>query len=230
MSISTPPTTPATDGVNPSGTRVFLPFDRFLIHADRSLKTLFARETSARPYPAAGITETLDDPTSKRHVAALMRVNHSGEVAAQALYQGHSFVAAADETRASMEHASREEADHLAWCAARIEELGGRTSVLAPLWYAGSFAIGAAAGLAGDRYSLGFVAETERQVVEHLESHLRQLPQDDLRTRAVLEQMSADEAQHGRQAEISGGISLPNPVRWLMKVTARVMTRAAYWL
>jgi ubiquinone biosynthesis monooxygenase Coq7 len=162
--------------------------------------------------------------------AALMRINHSGEVAAQALYQGQAFVSQRDATRASLMEAAREETDHLAWCAERIEELGGRTSLLNPLWYAGSFTIGALAGLAGDRTSLGFVAETERQVVEHLDGHLQRLPMEDVRTRAIIQQMSADEERHGRNAMLAGGAELPRPVRALMKLTAKVMTRTAYWV
>ena len=159
-----------------------------------------------------------------------MRVNHSGEVAAQALYQGQAAVASSPTTRAALSEAAREETDHLAWCASRIQELGGRTSLLNPLWYAGSFAIGALAGLAGDRTSLGFVAETERQVVEHLEGHLHRLPQADARTRAIVQQMSADEERHGHNALSAGGTALPAVARALMKATARIMTRTAYWL
>jgi ubiquinone biosynthesis monooxygenase Coq7 len=159
-----------------------------------------------------------------------MRVNHSGEIAAQALYQGQAFVTKSDATRESLMEAGREESDHLAWCAARIHELGGRRSVLDPLWYAGSFAIGALAGLAGDRTSLGFVAETERQVVQHLQSHLQRLPVEDVRTRAILEQMSADEERHGAAARDAGGVELPAPARALMKLTGRIMTRTAFWL
>jgi ubiquinone biosynthesis monooxygenase Coq7 len=215
--------------IDPPG-RQFGLLDRFLTQADRGLKTLLAPATSSRPYPAEKQTETVTDPADRRHVAALMRVNHAGEVAAQALYQGHAVTADSEHTRASMEEASREEADHLAWCETRVAELGGRTSLLAPIWYAGSFAIGAIAGFAGDRYSLGFVAETERQVVAHLNSHLQALPRDDLRTRAILKQMSADEERHGSQALAHGGVELPSPVKGAMRAIARVMTRTAYRL
>lgn len=207
--------------------------DRLLTPADQTLRTLFASHVAARPNPAEHQPETpeiADNPAARRHVAALMRINHSGEVAAQALYQGQAFVSRANATRASLMEAAREETDHLAWCAERIRELGGRTSVLNPLWYAGSFTIGALAGLAGDKVSLGFVAETERQVVEHLEGHLQRLPAEDTRTRAIIQQMSADEERHGRNAELAGGAELPGPVRALMKLTAKVMTRTAYWL
>jgi ubiquinone biosynthesis monooxygenase Coq7 len=159
-----------------------------------------------------------------------MRVNHSGEVAAQALYQGQAAVAANSSTQSALTEAASEETDHLAWCATRIQELGGRTSLLNPLWYAGSFAIGALAGLAGDRASLGFVAETERQVVEHLEGHLHRLPPTDARTRAIVQQMSADEARHGHNALSAGGAELPAIARAMMKATARIMTRTAYWV
>jgi ubiquinone biosynthesis monooxygenase Coq7 len=215
-----------------SGRRYSL-LDRLLTPVDQTLRTLFASHVAARPNPADGVPETpeiADNPAARRHVAALMRINHSGEVAAQALYQGQAFVSRADATRASLMEAAREETDHLAWCAQRIRQLGGRTSVLNPLWYAGSFAIGALAGLAGDRVSLGFVAETERQVVEHLDGHLRRLPAEDRRTRAIIQQMSADEQRHGHNAELAGGVNLPTPVRALMKLTAKVMTRTAYWL
>jgi len=159
-----------------------------------------------------------------------MRVNHAGEIAAQALYQGQALVAANPETRESLLAAGREETDHLAWCEQRVKELGGRTSLLSPFWYGGSFAIGVLAGLAGDRTSLGFVAETERQVIEHLDSHLRQLPAGDERTRAIIRQMSEDEARHGQNAMAAGGVTLSRMTQALMKATAKVMTRTAYWI
>lgn len=204
--------------------------DRLIGPIDQALRTLLGGNSAARPYPAEGIAETLDQPGERRHAAALMRVNHSGEVAAQALYQGQAAVASSPSTQAALTEAAREETDHLAWCATRIRELGGRTSLLNPLWYAGSFAIGALAGLAGDRTSLGFVAETERQVVEHLEGHLHRLPQTDARTRAIVQQMSADEERHGHNALSAGGAALPAVARALMQATARIMTRTAYWL
>jgi 3-demethoxyubiquinol 3-hydroxylase len=203
--------------------------DRLVTPLDQTLRTLFASHVAARPNPAQNLPET-PEITDRRHTAALMRINHSGEVAAQALYQGQAFVSQADATRASLMEAAREETDHLAWCAERIRELGGRTSLLNPLWYAGSFTIGALAGLAGDRTSLGFVAETERQVVEHLDGHLQRLPKEDVRTRAIIQAMSADEERHGRNAMLAGGAELPRPVRALMKLTAKVMTRTAYWI
>jgi ubiquinone biosynthesis monooxygenase Coq7 len=214
----------------PSALRRYSPLDRLIGPLDQALRTLLGGNSAARPYPAEGIAETVEQPADRRHAAALMRVNHSGEVAAQALYQGQAAVAASPATRAALAEAAREETDHLAWCAARIQELGGRTSLLNPLWYAGSFAIGALAGLAGDRTSLGFVAETERQVVKHLEGHLHRLPQTDARTRAIVQQMSADEERHGHNALSAGGAALPAVARALMKATARIMTRTAYWL
>ena len=216
-------------GNSPTGRTLSL-LDKFLIPADQALRTAFGTARSSRPYPAENITETVDDPEQRRKVAALMRVNHSGEVAAQALYQGQAFAAGNAPIRQALMEAGREETDHLAWCSKRIDELGGRTSTLNPLWYAGSFAIGTLAGLAGDKTSLGFVAETERQVVEHLDHHLQLLPQQDARTRAIIGQMSADEARHGRSALSAGGAVLPSLVRSLMKLTAKVMTRTAYWV
>ncbi|EQD38253.1 ubiquinone biosynthesis, partial [mine drainage metagenome] len=163
----------------------------------------------------------------RRQAASLMRVNHAGEIAAQALYHGQALVARDDATREMLLKAAREETDHLAWCAARLTELTSRPSVLDPLWYAGSFAIGALAGLLGDRVSLGFVVETERQVEGHLDGHLGALPPHDHRSRAIVEQMRADEIMHGAHAKAAGGIDLPSPVRALMGATARVMTTTA---
>ena len=210
--------------------RNYTPTDRLIGSIDQALRTLLGGSSATRPYPAEEIAETVDQQTERRHAAALMRVNHSGEVAAQALYQGQAAVAASSSTQSALMEAAREETDHLAWCATRIQELGGRTSLFNPLWYAGSFAIGALAGLAGDRTSLGFVAETERQVVEHLEGHLHRLPQTDARTRAIVQQMSVDEERHGHNALNAGGATLPPLARAVMKLTARIMTRTAYWL
>ena len=159
-----------------------------------------------------------------------MRVNHAGEIAAQGLYQGQAATARLEEVRDAMERAADEENDHLAWCEERLAELGSRPSILNPLWYAGAFTIGAVAGLVGDRWSLGFVAETERQVVRHLDDHLGMLPPDDDRSRSILEQMKVDEERHGAVAEDAGGASLPAPVRHLMSVVSKVMTRGAYRL
>jgi 3-demethoxyubiquinol 3-hydroxylase len=204
--------------------------DRLIAHFDQALRTVVGVHQAHRPYPAEDVDESISGAADRRHVAGLMRVNHAGEVAAQALYSGQALTARGAATQNSMTQAAQEESDHLAWCAKRIDELGGRQSLLNPFWYAGSFAIGALAGVAGDNTSLGFVAETERQVVEHLSSHLRQLPADDARTRAIVEQMRIDEARHGVSAEKAGGISLASPIRALMRVASRIMTRTAYWI
>lgn len=218
-------------GLQPnSQIRDLAPLDRLISGLDQALRTVAGVHSASRPYPAQGIADTLTDPTDRRHVAGLMRVNHSGEVAAQALYAGQALTARGAATQESMIAAAQEETDHLAWCSERIEELGGRKSLLNPLWYAGSFAIGAIAGLSGDKTSLGFVAETEKQVGKHLDSHLRQLPKDDPRTRAILEKMSDDEARHGQHASEAGGRDLPLPIRALMNLTSKIMTRTAYRL
>jgi len=201
---------------------------------DQALKTMAGSAAgSGRPNPAMQAApageETLAD-AQRRHVAGLMRVNHSGEVAAQALYQGQALTARLENVREAMERAAVEEIDHLKWCQERLQELGSHTSVLNPLWYAGSFAIGALAGIAGDRWSLGFVAETEKQVVDHLQGHLERLPLEDERSRAILEQMKQDEQHHGQAAADAGGARLPAPFRHLMTLTSRVMTRTAYWI
>jgi ubiquinone biosynthesis monooxygenase Coq7 len=166
----------------------------------------------------------------KRHSAALMRVNHAGEIAAQALYHGQALIARTAATRDLLLKAAHEETDHLAWCEARLKELDSRPSLLNPLWYAGSFAIGAMAALLGDRTSLGFVVETERQVEGHLDEHLARLSPDDARSRAILQTMRTDEIAHGMSAKAAGGAELPSPVRSLMRSTARVMTSTAYWI
>ena len=204
--------------------------DRLIVSFDRGLRTVFAPAVSLRDLPGEDLPEGDLQPAEREHAAALMRVNHTGEICAQALYQGQALTARGAEAQAALERAAQEETEHLAWTERRIEELGGRKSLLNPLFYAGSFAIGAAAGLLGDRWNLGFLAETERQVVEHLDGHLQRLPAEDVRTRAIIQQMSADEARHGENAEAAGGAGLPGPIRGLMKLTAKVMTRTAYWL
>jgi ubiquinone biosynthesis monooxygenase Coq7 len=166
----------------------------------------------------------------RRHVARLMRINHTGEVCAQALYQGQALTAKLPDTRKRMERSAKEENDHLAWCESRLEDLGDRKSLLNPLWYAGSFAMGAAAGLAGDKWSLGFVVETERQVEDHLEDHLAQIPLEDEKSRTILEQMKADEVHHAQLARAAGGAELPEPIRMAMRMTSRLMTRTVYWI
>jgi ubiquinone biosynthesis monooxygenase Coq7 len=184
---------------------------------------------SGRPAPAPTQPPGPLTAPQRHHVAGLMRVNHAGEVAAQALYHGQSLVTRDPAVREQLLHAAAEERDHLDWCTERLQQLGESPSRLQPLWYAASFTLGAAAGMAGDRWSLGFVEETERQVVDHLEGHLESLPPEDTASRAILETMRADEARHGAEARAAGGASLPVPVQLAMRLVARVMTRTAYW-
>jgi 3-demethoxyubiquinol 3-hydroxylase len=204
--------------------------DRFIAQFDRALRAVSGVAHAARASPAVGVPEAELDDHARSHAAALMRVNHVGEVCAQALYQGQALTARDARARASLEEAAREEEDHLAWSAERIRELGGRTSVLNPLWYAGSFAIGALAGAAGERWNLGFLAETERQVEEHLSGHLEKLPANDERTRAVVAAMRADEARHRDTALGLGAAALPRPVARAMRLASALMTRVAYRL
>ena len=212
-------------------TRRLTPIDQILINADHALRTLFGRpQTTERPNPAEDIPEADLTDEQRRHVARLMRINHTGEVCAQALYQGQALTAKLPDTRKRLERSAKEENDHLAWCAARLEDLGDRKSLLNPLWYAGSFAMGAAAGLAGDKWSLGFVVETERQVEDHLDEHLAQIPSDDEKTRTILEQMKADEVHHAQIAHAAGGAELPAPIRSAMRLTSKVMTGTVYWV
>jgi ubiquinone biosynthesis monooxygenase Coq7 len=204
--------------------------DVLLVEADRALRTLTASAHAARANPAADAGPSELEPDARKHAAGLMRVNHAGEIAAQALYQGQALTARDERVRDAMREAAEEEGDHLAWCAERLRELGSRPSVLNPFWYLGSFAIGALAGVLGDRVSLGFVAETERQVEGHLHEHLERLPPDDERSRLILEQMKSDEIRHGEKARSAGGRELPLPVRHLMRLTSKVMTHTAYWI
>jgi 3-demethoxyubiquinol 3-hydroxylase len=204
--------------------------DRFIVAFDKGLRTLFAPAQTLRPVPGDALPDVVLSDPERRDVASLMRVNHSGEICAQALYQGQALTARNTQARAALEQAAREETEHLAWTERRIEELGGRKSVLNPFWYAGSFAIGAAAGLLGDRWNLGFLAETERQVVDHLEGHLRRVPAEDSRSRAILEQMREDEARHATSAFRHGASALPAPARLAMRLASRVMTRTSYWV
>lgn len=211
--------------------RQLTPLDRLLVSANNALRTVAMRAGSTpRQNPAANIDEGALDARQKAHSAGLMRVNHAGEVAAQGLYQGHAAVARNAAIEAQMQHAADEEFDHLAWCEQRLEELGEAPSKLSPIWYAGSFAIGAASGVLGDKWSLGFIAETERQVCEHLDSHLDRLPDDDARSRAIVAQMRDEEAIHGEEALAAGGSELPRPLKRLMQLTARIMTTTAYRL
>lgn len=213
----------------PPVSRDYSPLDRLLMRAQAGLGRIAppAAPTPAR-HPGSGASEVPLPEVERRHVAGLMRVNHAGEIAAQALYHGQALVTRSANLRDHLLKAASEEKAHLDWCAARLTELGEQPSRLAPLWYAGSFAIGAAAGLGGDRTSLGFVEETERQVVEHLDEHLGKLPPEDQRSRAILEAMRADEARHGRDAQDAGARKLPGPVRGLMALTAKVMKFGAY--
>ncbi len=201
----------------------------FIVAADRALRSLFAPAHASRPTPGDDRTAELSD-TERRESAGLMRVNHSGEVAAQALYHGQALAARSERTRDLLLNAAREETDHLAWCEQRLRELDSRPSLLNPLWYAGSFAIGATAAAFGDRTSLGFVSETERQVEGHLDSHLARLPPQDGRSRAIVDAMRADEIAHGSSARAAGASELPAVVKILMRTTAKIMTRSAYWI
>jgi ubiquinone biosynthesis monooxygenase Coq7 len=210
--------------------RHLTPLDRLIAGLDHALRTVAAEPVATRANPASGMPRAALDATARAEAGRLMRVNHAGEVAAQALYMGQALVARDAATRMALERAAAEEGDHLAWCADRLRELDAPVSALTPLWYAGSFAIGAAAGLAGDRWSLGFVVETERQVEQHLDSHLDRLPADDHASRAVLAQMKADEVRHGDSARAAGGSDLPAPVQRAMRFASRLMTRTAYWV
>jgi 3-demethoxyubiquinol 3-hydroxylase len=205
--------------------------DRLIVDLDRGLKALHAEPPAeGRDNPAGTLPEADLSSAERRHAAGLMRVDHAGEVAAQALYHGQALSARTPGTRDALQRAAREEGDHLRWCRERLDELGDRASRLDPLWYAGSFLIGAAAGLTGDRWSLGFVVETERQVVRHLQGHLSSLPPEDARSRAILEQMRTDEGAHATRALESGAAELPSPVKRLMTLAARLMTATAYRL
>ena len=203
--------------------------DRFIMEFDTALRSVVGGANAQRSTPGAnlGVNSGLN-ALERKHAAGLMRVNHVGEVCAQALYQSQKLVARNPEIQGMLDHSGQEEMDHLAWCETRLQELGSHTSYLNPLWYAGSFAIGLAAGLAGDKWSLGFVAETEKQVENHLESHLEKLPKDDQRSRAIVDQMRIDEIAHGQAAKNAGGVDLPEPIQKIMQVMSKVMTATAY--
>ena len=204
--------------------------DRIIIEFDKALRTLLAQPQSVRPQPGGDLDDTALETRDKRHAAALMRVNHCGEVCAQALYNGQALTSRDEEATAALRQAAREETEHLAWCEQRIRELGGRTSVLNPLWYGGSFALGAMAGALGKRWNLGFLAETERQVGWHLTEHLAKLPEHDDKSRAILKQMHADETEHANTAMRHGAAELPKPVKEAMRRASRIMTRTSYYL
>ena len=210
--------------------RTLTPLDRLLAGIERALETVAGTPEAHRPSPAHHVTEAELDDKERRHAAGLMRVNHTGEVCAQALYAAQAAVARDPSVAARFASAARDEEDHLAWTQARLSELDDRPSLLNPVWYAGSFAIGAIAGLVGDSVNLGFVVETERQVEEHLTTHLDRLPEADAKSRAIVDAMRADEARHGAMAYEAGGTSLPPPVPSLMRAAANVMKAVAYRL
>ncbi len=200
--------------------------DQLITTFDLGLRTVFASPHAGRPYPATAPEAELGE-ADKAHAAALMRVNHVGEVCAQALYAGQALTAKNEAVRGELEQAAREETDHLAWCEQRIDELGGRKSLLNPLWFGGAFGIGVVAGLLGDKWNLGFLAETERQVEAHLDGHLQKLPEADARSRAVVEQMKTDEIKHAQTTVDHGGAPLPAPVKLAMRFAANVMRQTA---
>jgi len=202
--------------------------DRAIVEFDRALRTVAGAHSARRASPADAVPEAQLDDAQREHAAALMRVNHVGEVCAQALYQGQALTARNDSVKASLQQAAQEEEDHLAWSAERIRELGGRASLLNPLWYAGALGMGMAAGALGDRWNLAFLAETERQVEDHLGGHLTRLAPQDARTRSVVEAMRADEARHRETAVALGAAELPQPAKLAMRALAKVMTSIAY--
>lgn len=209
--------------------RDYTPIDRLLMNVDTALRTVAGKPlVTQRANPAQGVDDCELKDEERQHIAGLMRVNHAGEVSAQALYQGQALTARNNEVREKLEQAALEENDHLAWTESRLHELGDRTSYLNPIWYTGSLAIGAFAGALGDKWNLGFLAETEHQVVHHLDSHLKELPKQDQRSRAILEQMRIDEARHATTALDHGGAELPTPVKGLMSLMSKVMTKTTY--
>lgn len=202
--------------------------DRFIVEFDKALRTVFATARSVRPVPGNDVPEADLSADERRHVVGLMRVNHVGEICAQALYQGQALTSNEASLRQALQQAADEETEHLAWTEQRIAELGGRKSLLNPLWYAGALGIGVLAGRFGDRWNLGFLAETERQVEAHLDGHLGRLPAQDEKSRCIIDQMKADEVEHARTAVALGGADLPAPVKTAMRLASRVMTTAAY--
>lgn len=215
-------------GTMSTGTHRLSPLDHIFAGVQRALDTVAGTPIAARPSPGKPLPSPEMDAGQRRHAAGLMRVNHTGEVCAQALYDGQAALARDPATRVHLEGAAAEETDHLAWCAERLQELNDRPSLFNPLWYTGSFAIGALAALAGDRWSLGFVVETERQVEAHLGEHLERLPRMDTRSRAILETMQADEARHADNALARGGAKLPFPIPALMRCASAAMKAVAY--
>jgi len=205
--------------------------DKIVNQFDTALRTVVGQpKLTERPNPSEGVAEAELTDTERELAGRLMRINHAGEVSAQGLYQGQALTAKLPQVREEMERAALEENDHLEWCERRARELGTHVSLLNPIWYLGSVSIGALAGLAGDRWSLGFVVETEHQVVKHLEEHEAQLPESDQKTHAILSQMKEDEAHHADIAKRAGGADLPAPIKGLMQLTSKIMTRTAYWI
>ena len=205
-------------------------FDTLITEFDTGLRTLLAKPHSVRTHPDANIAEADLSEAEKKQAGALMRVNHTGEVCAQALYSGQSLTSKSAETTAALKQAAHEETEHLAWCESRITQLGSHTSLLNPLFYLGSFSLGAIAGAVGDKWSLGFVEETEKQVGAHLADHLEKLPQADQKTRKIIEQMQEDEAKHASEAKQHGAAELPAPVKFLMQKVSKLMTSSSYYL
>lgn len=205
-----------------------LNMDSLIIEFDKGLRTLLSQAHSVRAHPDANLPDATMTDAEKKHAAGLMRINHSGEVCAQALYQGQALTARDPAVQQKLQQAAQEETEHLAWTSKRVHELGGHLSVLNPLWYTGSLALGAVAGLLGDKWNLGFLAETEKQVGGHLQSHLDKLPQQDVKSRAVVQQMYVDETQHSEMAKQLGGAELPVPVKKLMQASSKVLTHVAY--
>jgi len=202
--------------------------DKLIIEFDKGLRTIAAEARSGRVHPDQSIAEAPLESDQKRQIASLMRINHCGEVCAQALYNGQSLTSRNPEIVAALKQASQEETEHLAWCERRINEVGGHKSLLNPLWYAGSFTLGALAGAAGDKWNLGFLAETEKQVGKHLQSHLELLPENDSKSRAIIEQMSKDEASHAEAAIKHGAAELPKPIKLAMGLVSKLMTTTTY--
>lgn len=207
-----------------------LSIDGFIVEFDKGLRTLLAKAPTARPYPDAQLDEAPLSDAEKKHAAALMRINHTGEICAQALYQGQALTAQDPVVQEKLKQAAWEETEHLAWTSKRVDELGSHLSFLNPMWYTGSLALGAVAGLMGDKWNLGFLAETERQVGAHLQSHLDSLPEQDLKSRAVVKQMYVDEVSHADMAIELGGAELPLPVKLAMRGMSKVMTNTVYWV
>ena len=213
------------------GKRQYSKLDNIIMQIDAVLRdSSKSSEHSTREYPGDLYPHSDLNEQEKRHVSGLMRINHAGEISAQALYKAQAMTAIDDELKDTMKQSAYEESSHLKWCERRLDELGGRTSYLSPIWYFGSFGIGVVAGCFGDKLNLGFIAETEHQVVKHLDSHLEQLPKNDERSRAILEQMRKDELHHATSAEISGAKNLPKEVRFIMTLVSKIMTKTAYYI